>query len=120
MRAIKFYCGAQGKLYLLYPGELIQLPKFHCKQCHHTSVPRVSKAPKRCTNRNGYIDENGQPQKACASQQWNKWPEGFEPEKAQCSHCKILWAMEQEGIKPPQSRRPGRPYKNYSDDKESV
>jgi hypothetical protein len=114
----QFYCGEVEVPYLLYPGEPVNLPVLHCKHCHHTSYPRTPEAPKRCTNTTGYTDEKGRIHKACATQKWNRWPDDFDPEKLECTHCIILWNMEQQGIKPPPPpRRPGRPPKSHTNNK---
>jgi hypothetical protein len=85
--------------YILYPGQPISLPIFHCKRCHHTSRPRSESGPKHCPNTQ------------CATQRWNQWPDDFDPANIECSHCKILWEMEKQGIKPPPPKPRGRPPK---------
>jgi hypothetical protein len=104
--------GEETLSYLIYPGDPIRLPIFHCKRCHHTSCPRLDEAPKRCTNRNGYTDDKGIVHPRCASQKWYLWPEDFDTENIECGHCRILWEMEQQGIKPPAPKPRGRPFKS--------
>jgi hypothetical protein len=92
--------------YALYPRQDIQLTRFHCRRCHRTAYINQDKAPTKCPNIHGYLDEKGIFYKPCSSRRWHIWPSNFDPNNITCEHCLYLWRQEQ--LDPTRVQKPKR------------
>jgi hypothetical protein len=109
--------------YATEPGELVSIPRVHCKRCHYTAKIRADRAPYECANEKGWIDANGNHHPKCKNPAgWHVWPDDFDPKTCTCKECLIIWEIEQQKLRlmppivenktiEPPPRRRGRPPK---------